>query len=161
MDISLAIIGSSICMQFLAACLAIPLITRYKKYLVGSLLLVMISMQAFRRLISFYRAITGGQIKTDIYAEIAALIVSTILVFGVVFTLKLIKELTDAMDSIKTLKGFLPTCASCKKIRDENGSWVQMEEYITQHSEAVFSHGVCEECARKLYPSYFDPEKLK
>ena len=86
MEISLAIIGLSIFMQHVAACLAIPLISKYKKYLVGTLLLVMIFMQAFRRIISFYRAVSGGQIKTDIYAEIAALIVSTILVFGVKFT---------------------------------------------------------------------------
>ena len=155
MEISLAIIGLSIFMQMIAAWLAIPLIYKYKKYLVGTLLLVMIFMQAFRRIISFYRAVSSGQIKTDIYAEIAALIVSTILVFGVKFTTKLIKELTEALDSIKILKGFLPICASCKKIRDDNGNWVQMEKYITQHSEAVFSHGVCDECAKKLYPAYF------
>lgn len=159
MDVSLGIIGLSISMQIIAAWLAIPLITKYKKYIVGTLLLVMIFMQAFRRIISFYRAISSGNIKTDIYAEIAALIVSIILVFGVKYTLKLIKELTEALDSIKILKGFLPTCASCKKIKDEKGSWVQMEQYITQHSEAVFSHGVCDECAKKLYPSYFTPDK--
>jgi hypothetical protein len=50
-------------------------------------------------------------------------------------------------------------CASCKKIRDDKGSWVEMGKYITQHSEAVFSHGVCDECAKKLYPSYFHADK--
>ncbi len=159
MNISLVIIGLSISMQIVAAWLAIPLISKYKKYIVGTLLLIMIFMQTFRRMISFYRAISGGYIKTDIYAEIAALMVSTILVIGVRFLLKLIKELTDALDSIKTLKGFLPICASCNKIRDEKGSWVQMEKYISQHSDAVFSHGVCDECAKKLYPSYFTEDK--
>lgn len=110
-------------------------------------------------MISFYRAISDGIIKTDIYAEIAALIVSTILVFGIIYLLKLIKELTEALDSIKVLKGLLPICASCKKIRDDKGSWVYMENYIMQHSEAKFSHGVCDECAKKLYPSYFTADK--
>jgi hypothetical protein len=159
MNISLVIIGLSISMQIIAAWLTIPLISRYKKYIVGTLLLIMIFMQTFRRIISFYRAISSGDIKIDIYAEIAALMVSIILVFGVIYLLKLIGELTKALDSIKILKGFLPICASCNKIRDDKGSWVQMEKYITQHSEAVFSHGVCDECAKKLYPSYFTEEK--
>lgn len=159
MYISLTVIGLSISMQIVAAWMAIPLLSRYKKYLLGTLVLVMIFMQTFRRVISFYRAISSGKIKTDIYAEIAALIVSTILVFGVKYTVKLIKELTEALASIKILKGFLPICASCKKIRNEKGSWVQMEQYITEHSEAVFSHGVCDECAKKMYPSYFNADK--
>lgn len=159
MNISLVIISLSISMQIIAAWLTIPLISKYKKYMVGILLLIMIFFQAFRRIISFYRAISSGYIKTDIYAEIAALIVSIILVIGVKYTLKLIKELTEALDSIKILKGFLPICASCKNIRDDKGNWVQMEKYISQRSEAVFSHGVCDECAQKLYPTYFTVDK--
>lgn len=56
---------------------------------------------------------------------------------------------------LKYLEGFLPICASCKKIRDSKGSWQQMEEYITDRSEAQFSHGICPECAKKLYPEVF------
>lgn len=52
----------------------------------------------------------------------------------------------------KTLKGFLPICASCKKIRDDQGYWNQIESYIMDHSEAEFSHGICPECVNKLYP---------
>ena len=159
MNISLVIIGLSISLQIIAAWLAIRLITIHKKNTTGILLLIMIFMQAFRRMISFYRAISSGNIKTDIYAEIAALIVSTILVFGIIYLLKLIKELTEALDSIKILKGLLPICASCKKIKDDKGSWVHIEKYIMQHSEAKFSHGVCDECAKKLYPSYFTADK--
>lgn len=158
MNISLVIIGLSISLQIIAAWLAIRLITIHKKNTTGILLLIMIFMQAFRRMISFYRAISSGNIKTDIYAEIAALIVSTILVFGIIYLLKLIKELTEALDSIKTLKGLLPICASCKKIRDDKGSWVHIENYIKLHSEAEFTHGICEECAKKLYPSFYTAE---
>lgn len=53
---------------------------------------------------------------------------------------------------VKTLSGFLPICASCKKIRDDEGYWNQIEAYIHEHSEAKFSHGICPECAKKLYP---------
>lgn len=49
----------------------------------------------------------------------------------------------------------LPICASCKQIRDDRGHWNEIEVYIEKHSEAEFSHGICPECARKLYPEYF------
>jgi C4-dicarboxylate-specific signal transduction histidine kinase len=65
---------------------------------------------------------------------------------------EMILELQDALAKIKTLSGFLPICASCKKIRDDKGYWNQIESYISNHSEAEFSHGICPECAKKLYP---------
>ena len=63
-----------------------------------------------------------------------------------------VKELQDAMSKIKTLSGFLPICANCKKIRDDKGYWNQIEEYIQSHSEADFTHSICPDCAKKLYP---------
>ncbi len=68
----------------------------------------------------------------------------------------LIKQLQDALDKIKTLRGLLPICASCKKIRDDSGYWHQIEAYVELHSEAVFSHGICPECMQKLYPELAD-----
>ena len=65
---------------------------------------------------------------------------------------KLIGELQQALSEIKTLRGFLPICASCKKIRDDEGYWQQIEEYIQDRSDAQFSHSICPECCRKLYP---------
>lgn len=65
---------------------------------------------------------------------------------------KLITKLQDALNKIKTLKGIIPICASCKKIRDDKGYWNQIEIYIKNHSEADFSHGICPECAEILYP---------
>jgi len=62
------------------------------------------------------------------------------------------KELEEALSQIKTLKGFLPICASCKRIRNDEGYWQQIEAYIKEHSEAEFSHGICPECGKKLYP---------
>lgn len=68
---------------------------------------------------------------------------------------KYIKELQSALSEVKTLSGLLPICASCKKIRDDGGYWNQIEEYIRMHSEAEFSHGLCPDCAEKLYPEFF------
>ena len=67
---------------------------------------------------------------------------------------QLIKGLQDSLAKIKTLSGMLPICASCKKIRDDKGYWNQIETYLREHSEAEFSHGICPECAQKLYPDY-------
>ena len=66
----------------------------------------------------------------------------------------LIAELRNALTHIKTLRGLLPICAACKKIRDNHGYWKQIEEYISDHSDAKFSHGICPECRQKLYPKW-------
>ncbi len=67
---------------------------------------------------------------------------------------KLIAELKNALAQVKTLSGFLPICASCKKIRDDQGYWNQIEIYIRERSNAEFSHGICPECAKKFYPDF-------
>lgn len=61
-------------------------------------------------------------------------------------------ELEEALSEIKTLKGIIPICSYCKKIRDDQGYWNQIESYIHEHSDAVFSHSICQECAKKHYP---------
>jgi PAS domain S-box-containing protein len=66
---------------------------------------------------------------------------------------KLIQDLQDALASVKSLSGLLPICASCKKIRDDKGYWSQVEHYISQHSQATFTHGICPDCIKKLYPN--------
>jgi len=58
-------------------------------------------------------------------------------------------ELESSMTKVKQLEGIIPICSYCKKIRDDQQSWQQLENYITEHSEAIFSHGVCPECAEK------------
>jgi PAS domain S-box-containing protein len=68
---------------------------------------------------------------------------------------RLLLELQQALAEVKKLSGFLPICASCKKIRDDQGYWQQIEAYIRDHSEAQFSHGICPECAEKLYPGFY------
>ena len=71
----------------------------------------------------------------------------------------MIHELQEALLKVKTLSGLLPICASCKKIRDDKGYWNQIEGYISEHSEAQFSHSICPECARKLYPELYKDEE--
>ena len=69
---------------------------------------------------------------------------------------QLIAQLQKAMQEVKVLSGFLPICASCKKIRDDTGYWSQIEEYISKHSNALFSHGICPDCVKKLYPEFHE-----
>jgi len=74
----------------------------------------------------------------------------------------LITSLQEALAEIKTLRGIVPICSSCKKIRDDKGYWNKVESYVQQRTEARFSHGICPECSRKLYPELFeDGEKAE
>ncbi len=61
------------------------------------------------------------------------------------------KRLTDYIEEIKTLRGIIPICANCKKIRDDKGYWTKVEKYIEDHSDAKFSHGLCSDCLKELY----------
>jgi len=93
---------------------------------------------------------------------IFSLVICILLILIVVFSLRMDKaakereniilELQDALTEVITLRGIIPICASCKKVRDDKGYWKQIESYIRDHSEADFSHGICPECAKKLYP---------
>jgi hypothetical protein len=70
-----------------------------------------------------------------------------------------IAELQRAMAEVKVLSGLLPVCVSCKKIRDDNGYWNQIEAYVREHSEADFTHSICPECTKKLYPDLLNKER--
>lgn len=65
---------------------------------------------------------------------------------------RLITDLKEALNNIKTLKGLLPICSHCNNIRDDQGDWSHIESYISNHSSAEFSHSICPKCAEKLYP---------
>jgi CheY-like chemotaxis protein len=72
----------------------------------------------------------------------------------------LITRLQKALQEVKTLRGLLPICASCKRIRnEEDGNWQPIEDYIAKHSEADFTHGICPECANRLYPELYHKHK--
>ncbi|MCP4264571.1 MAG: response regulator [Candidatus Brocadiaceae bacterium] len=65
---------------------------------------------------------------------------------------KLIVDLQKALDEVKILRGLLPICSSCKKVRDDNDNWHEIERYIKDNSEADFTHGICPECSKTWYP---------
>jgi hypothetical protein len=67
---------------------------------------------------------------------------------------KAVRDREKALEEIKILRDLLPMCASCKKIRDDEGYWIQVDEYIRDNSEAEFTHGLCPECAKRLYPGF-------
>ena len=107
--------------------------------------------------VGFYASPTGGEfwkVLSNRFLALSAIWVVTILSIQ---RRKMHEERERALLEVKMLRGFLPICASCKKIRDDEGYWNQIESYIKEHSEAEFSHGICPECAKKLYP-YLDLE---
>lgn len=71
--------------------------------------------------------------------------------------LESLRSVTEKSAQIRTLEGLLPICSSCKKIRDEVGAWTRLEAYIRDHSRAEFTHGICPDCASKLYADYQEP----
>jgi PAS domain S-box-containing protein len=73
----------------------------------------------------------------------------------------LIRELQNALVEVKALSGLLPICSSCKKIRDDQGYWIQVETYISKHSDATFTHGLCPECLKQYYPEVYKRWKAK
>ncbi|MBN1906249.1 MAG: GAF domain-containing protein [Deltaproteobacteria bacterium] len=72
---------------------------------------------------------------------------------------KVILELNQALSDVKRLSGLLPICSYCKKVRDDKGYWTQIEAYIHEHSEADFSHSICNECMEKYYPDMDTPDE--
>ena len=89
-----------------------------------------------------------------LYSQRSGEIIIELSIFSIVmiFEIALLKNLYKR---IRLLEGFIPICASCKKIRNAEDQWEQMEKYITQHSLAQFSHGICPDCARQLYPDLY------
>jgi hypothetical protein len=103
--------------------------------------------------------VDGDFIQELIYPNLIELVERGMFVFlsflvGI-YASNLIMKLRKANEEIKTLNGLLPICASCKKIRDKNDNWQQVEVYIRDRSEVEFSHGICPECMEKLYGDQF------
>jgi len=70
--------------------------------------------------------------------------------------LNIIRQLQSSINEVKTLKGLIPICASCKSVRNDEGYWDQIEKYVSDHSDADFSHSICPVCMEKLYPEFAD-----
>ncbi len=95
---------------------------------------------------------------------IIVLLVTTALFIGYVIALiararekdRLICELEDALENVKTLRGLIPICAACKKIRDDRGIWNRIEAYLDEHSDAELTHGICPDCLRAQHPEIWE-----
>lgn len=94
---------------------------------------------------------------------LGSVITTTLWTFGVILMVnqrlvaereQTIQDLNGAIEQIKTLKGILPICAGCKKIRDDQGYWEQVDSYVSRHSEAEFTHGMCPDCMDALYSGF-------
>lgn len=103
---------------------------------------------------STHHALEGWYTKLYIYiaGTLIISIVSVLLALRYLANVRLLRDLKTALSDVKTLSGLLPICSFCKKIRDDKGYWNQLEKYIHEHSNAKFSHGICQECAKKHYP---------
>ena len=97
----------------------------------------------------------------SIYVTIVNLIFNIIALFFYIFLIKNIVDMNKSLErKVKVLEGILPICPVCNKIRNDSGDYEDIEKYITEHSEAVFSHGLCGNCSREFYPKYFQ-DKMK
>jgi len=175
------VIACAVVAQFLSALLALRLIGLTKRSVAWLAIAAAITLMAFRRLESLASLLSGNPAsKPDLLFEVNGLAISMLMLAGVylirpIFLAlsrsevrqretasklavlaeeqkRLIADLQHALGSIRTLKGMLPICSSCKKIRDDEGYWNQIEAYVSEHSEAEFTHGICPDCLRKLYP---------
>ena len=167
MNINLIILISSVTMQAANVVLAVRLIHRTKKYLAGGVIISAVLLMVFRRAMSLYRYLGSETFAFDLVAEGVALATSLLFFAGILYVTRIIESesrsrrekeemiagLRNALAEIKTLKGIVPICASCKKIRDDKGYWNRLEKYLSEHLAAEFSHGLCPQCADKLYPN--------
>ncbi len=102
-------------------------------------------------------------LSVSIYAVIVLLIFSIFRLIDITISNKILlrqtTKLRKALSEIKQLRGIIPICASCKKIKDDQGHWQRVEAYLHEHADAEFSHGFCPECLKKLYPEIHGVEQ--
>ena len=91
-----------------------------------------------------------------LYSQRSGEIIIELSIFSIVMVFEAVL-LKNLYRRIRLLEGFIPICANCKKIKNTEDQWEQIEQYITKHSLAQFSHGICPDCARKLYPELYEP----
>jgi len=112
-------------------------------------------------LIGFYSSPSGGELWQVLFNRALALFaIWTTAILSVLWK-EIQEEKEKALLDLKILSGLIPICASCKKIRDDEGYWEQIETYIRDHSEADFSHGICPECAKELYGDLHKEEDME
>lgn len=132
------------------------------------ILIILISLWSHRRKLPVYMAIAGsiltivGFFSSPTGGVLWQVLTNRTLALFAIWTVLILsaqrrtihEEKEDALLQVKALRGFLPICATCKKIRDDQGYWNQIESYIKEHSEAEFSHGICPDCATKVLADF-------
>jgi hypothetical protein len=170
------VVGTSMVLQVAAGIRAILLVRFTPERLCWGLIAAGLWGMALRRAVSLAEVARLGHFsRLDLPYEMIGLATSLCMFLGVFLIAPLfrrmreveaareaarkeleetLQRLRESMDSVKLLTGLLPICASCKKIRDGGGDWQPMEGYIQKRTDAKFSHGLCPDCLRSLYPSY-------
>jgi hypothetical protein len=111
--------------------------------------------------IAFYSSPSGGELWKVLFNRSLALFAIWTTAILSIQRKNVQEEREKALLDLKILSGLLSICASCKKIRDDKGYWNQIESYIEEHSEADFSHGICPECTKKLYPELYKEKDIE
>ncbi len=170
------VVGVSITMQLLAGLLALRLMRTTTGRLPWALVTAGLWGMAGRRGLSLAAAFSGHPLpRFELPFELVGLLTSGCMLAGIFWIGPLFERnraareeaqrrarelealaagLREALDNARVLRGLLPICASCKKIRDDRGYWHQVEAYIHARTDADFSHGICPECADRMYPGY-------
>lgn len=177
MSLGILIVGLSTLCQVAAGLLALRLVQVTRHRLPWGLIALGLCGMALRRVMNLSGALSlgGSPVMLSMPFEILGFLTSGLMLWGVALVRPVFEEarqarhaaertaleLRAALDNIKVLHGILPTCAWCKKIRDEEGQWHPIEEYMQKRTEAEFSHGICPECMKQLYPQYSQPEPGK
>jgi hypothetical protein len=174
--IPIAIIVTSFSLQCAAAIAAFRLIGLTGSTCAWLLLSLGIATMAIRRFITLVMAFTDPTAHAFAFLysyELIGLLGSLAMLLGVLAIKPvflriqhaeqeqraLSERLQEALHNIRVLNGLLPICANCKKIRDDRGYWQQIETYISTRTDTTFSHGICPDCMKKLYPEFSDSTK--
>lgn len=137
------------------------------RLLIASILVTVVAELAFTFYVSVYGLsnLVGHLFKLISFYLIYKAVIATSLRKPYVSLFRDLKqheqELEKALSEIKTLSGLLPICASCKRIRDDQDCWTVLEAYLEKHSQAEFTHSICPDCTRRLYPEFEDSRKIK
>lgn len=152
------IVAVSALIQIAAGLQSLRLIPVSGRKLAWSLIATALFGMAGRRLMSLAALLSNGHpTVTTLEYELLGLTTSALMLVGVTYIAPIFNELNDANDKlkdalgkVKVLGGLIPICASCKKIRDDKGYWTQLEQYLSEHTQADFTHGYCPHCQKKL-----------
>lgn len=150
----------SILIRLSAAALALMLALRFREWRI-LFLVGMFALMALRQVLTLllWDKVIEPSTATRVLSEVPGLavtllaLISTIYIGGILARNK--KIISDQENDLHSLKELLPICSRCKKIRDDDGYWEKIEDYLSEHSNTTFTHGLCEDCAQKTYDEWF------